>query len=328
MSPPSLLTSTPLRSHELHILPFVDGAPDALQRIARTPRVTDLETIPIESFVRTPDGSAVASVRKGGGGEIYSRDGSGRFLVSGVWEGQGQVVLFDKGMWAYFKCLLHIVFNQEYAFSGQGLALHAAGTLTIYLYTLGASKPTNAVSMIYSPSSTPRFLALPSSSSITSILALTPNSISMFHFDRNASPPTLHLQSSSALPLPEIPSLILPVDPMAWAHKPRRSRTLSVSSPAVSPARNDDNSSLAKHDALVSISDQGHLSFWVPDATSQGTKPEWVCTGSIATNRKGIRLARCSSAKKTALGIFLIFCYLGALTNAFLSTSSLIGRRC
>jgi rabconnectin-3a len=96
---PTLLTSPPLRSHELHLLPFVDGAPDALLRVARGARPVDLEHVRLQSFVRTPDGSAIASIRHDGGGEIYVRDKSGRIRATGSWDGVGveQIVLFDRG---------------------------------------------------------------------------------------------------------------------------------------------------------------------------------------------------------------------------------------
>ena len=61
-----------------------------------------------------------------------------------------------------------------------------------------------------------------------------------------------------------------------------------------------------QHDVLVSISNEGELAFWVPEpespCTQESERGKWRCTGSVHTSRKEIRMARCSSAKKTVLG--------------------------
>jgi hypothetical protein len=87
--------------------------------------------------------------------------------------------------------------------------------------------------------------------------------------------PSLELQSHTCLPLDSPPRLILPVDPMAW--------------------RGARSSSVVKEDLLV-ISQDGELSFWARDGAGG-----WLRTGRVATGRRDIRLARCSSAKKTVL---------------------------
>ncbi|KAF7306783.1 WD repeat protein [Mycena indigotica] len=81
--------------------------------------------------------------------------------------------------------------------------------------------------------------------------------------------PQLVLYSHTQLPIPT-PKMILPVDPMAWER-------------------------WTVHDVLLSLSEDGELAFWVPDAK------EWRRTGSVRTHKTGIIKARCSSAKKTAL---------------------------
>ncbi|KAF9514679.1 hypothetical protein BS47DRAFT_1392270 [Hydnum rufescens UP504] len=276
---PTLLTSPPLRSHELHLLPFVDGAPDALLRVARGARPVDLEHVRLQSFVRTPDGGAIASIRHDGGGEIYVRDKSGRIRATGSWDGVGvgQIVLFDRG---------------------RSLAVYAGGTLRVHLFTPGTVKPSLTMCIVHTPPSIPHLLATPLSSSMTSIISITTVSISTFTLERGPLGPTLELHSVSALPLPSPPSLILPVEPMAWAHQPLQHPPDLISSPIASPSKHRYNSSNTTQDTLVSVSDQGHLSFWIPEASStQG----WMCTGSIHTGQNGIRLARCSSAKKTAI---------------------------
>jgi hypothetical protein len=76
-----------------------------------------------------------------------------------------------------------------------------------------------------------------------------------------------------------------------------------------------------EHDVLLSVSECGELAFWVPEAyCSSGVKNivngsddgngtgrnGWRCTGRVRTERKGFNRARCSSAKKTALGVSLL----------------------
>lgn len=76
-----------------------------------------------------------------------------------------------------------------------------------------------------------------------------------------------------------------------------------------------------EHDVLLSVSECGELAFWIPQAyvNSNGVEgtngrangktghnlggSDWRCTGRVRTERKGFNRARCSSAKKTALGI-------------------------
>ncbi|KAF9229125.1 hypothetical protein BS17DRAFT_4921 [Gyrodon lividus] len=108
------------------------------------------------------------------------------------------------------------------------------------------------------------------------IVALTEDKF-LFHIHISASSnPTLVLCSYDSLPLAQTPKLIIPVDPMAW------SRTAT----------------LEGHDTLLSISEDGELCFWT---LGHGSTPGWRCTGRVRTGRKGFRMARCSSAKKSVL---------------------------
>jgi hypothetical protein len=55
---------------------------------------------------------------------------------------------------------------------------------------------------------------------------------------------------------------------------------------------------------LVCASREGELSFWVPPgAVGEKERREWTMTDVVHTERREIRLARCSSAKKTVLGM-------------------------
>jgi ubiquitin len=59
---------------------------------------------------------------------------------------------------------------------------------------------------------------------------------------------------------------------------------------------------LEEHDTLLSISDDGELSFWIAE---EGTSSGWRCTGKVKTGRKNFSLASCSSAKKSVLVVRL-----------------------
>lgn len=87
----------------------------------------------------------------------------------------------------------------------------------------------------------------------------------------------LYVHSSSYLPLSDAPQKIFPVDPMSWS---------------------SSREALGEHDVLLSLSSTGELQFWVPEVN---TLESWRCTAKVRTGRLGIRKARCSSAKKTAL---------------------------
>ena len=96
--------------------------------------------------------------------------------------------------------------------------------------------------------------------------------------------------------------MILPVDPMAWVGQ------IGLGTRGASQ----------EHDVLLSVSDDGELAFWVPgdDSSVQVKAPNghsattlngagssaWTCTGKVRTGRKGLTIARCSSAKKSVLG--------------------------
>lgn len=92
--------------------------------------------------------------------------------------------------------------------------------------------------------------------------------------------PSLTLISQTALPLSSPSVFILPVDPMGG---------VSSLGPAV-----------MERDVLLSVDSDGELKFWIPEEKRIG----WRCTGRVRTGRKNLRMARCSSAKKTVLSAF------------------------
>lgn len=79
------------------------------------------------------------------------------------------------------------------------------------------------------------------------------------------------------LTIGDAPRFILPVDPMGWSFTADESQR--------------------DHDSLLSISQAGVLAFWT--VTADG---EWRATGQVHTQKTSIKLAKCSTAKKSALG--------------------------
>ena len=162
-------------------------------------------------------------------------------------------------------------------FTGRSLATFSTATSTLTLHT------------------TPElFLTLPSISSLFSlpardaapyecIYAITTGSTpSICHVHAaSGAAPSLSLISETVLPLSSPAAFILPVDPMGWisSHGPTGT----------------------ERDVLLSVGRDGDLMFWVPE----GKKISWRCTGRVRTGRTNIRMARCSSAKKTVLSGFL-----------------------
>ena len=131
---------------------------------------------------------------------------------------------------------------------------------------------------------------------------------------RHATQPGLELASITKLPLgdQEYSNLkfIIPVDPMGWTD-------------LYNPGTRSETQ--AQLDALLSVSNDGELAFWAAEVQSSPsssrsdspakvkeevnltTKPNqsfWKCTGTVRTGRKDIRIAACSSAKKSVLGIY------------------------
>lgn len=124
--------------------------------------------------------------------------------------------------------------------------------------------------------------SLPPSKGFTMLIGITPNNSIVRIEVSNQATPMLKFLSETTVPTVKPPALIIPVDPMAWSYS--------------KGARREQ-----RHDVILTISETGELAFWAFDDDDQHKK--WVCTGQVKTGRTGYRLARCSSAKKTALGV-------------------------
>lgn len=153
--------------------------------------------------------------------------------------------------------------------------------------------------------------------SIVQILANIPETAptsTPAHPSSPATKPGLELISIAKLPLGDQESsnlkFIIPVDPMGWTD-------------LYNPGTRGSNQT--QLDALLSVSEDGELVFWAAEdqyspSSSRSDSPTkakeevdpvqkpnqffWKRTGTVRTCRKGIRIAACSSAKKSVLGIY------------------------
>ncbi|KAE9408257.1 WD repeat-containing protein [Gymnopus androsaceus JB14] len=264
----TLVSTSPLCSYELDLAEFFDAQPTGLRSTGRFSDRFAAEEAEIVGFVRTPEGKGVGVVRKGGGGQTWRLGRPGPNLSrSASWTAADQVVVLDQGR-----------LFATYRSSESSLTLHTS--------------PPTSIAVPYLNS----VFTTPSSDSHDSILGITADlAIAHVHLtveapnigDSTRSSVTLSLHSHSHLPTDGQPILIQPVDPMAWGMK----------------------NQWVEHDALLSISEAGELAFWAPEerdvvANVSGASMSssgWRCTGRVKTGRRGIRKARCSSAKKTAL---------------------------
>lgn len=199
-------------------------------------------------------------------------------------EGRGLAVLRDGNV------------GQTFRLKGRGSAIlkqaawHAADHAVVLAYGKMYATYTCAEQMLTLHSQPPVHLSLPPVTSVfvipssahqSSIVAIASDH-SVFHIHISYSPqPSLVMHSHTSLPLASPPMIILPVDPMAWS-LPYMATGQSI------------------HDVLLSISETGELAFWSFDEREE-SDTGWRCTGTVRTGRKNIRMARCSSAKKSAL---------------------------
>ncbi|KAI0673553.1 WD repeat-containing protein [Trametes maxima] len=262
----TLVTSPPLKSYELAILAFFDARADGLKLTASGAEHADADAqedsrAEIVQFMRTPNGEGVGALRSDGSGEAWNFD----------WARTGG--LLRKGRWKIgsetSRVELFVVMN-----GGFLLTLHTSPLATLQvpsLVSLFALSP-------HSHSDPHRtIIGITASRTIAVILATI-----------SGPSPSLALLSESSLPLPRSPKMILPVDPMAWVGQ-YGSGTRGIAQ---------------AHDVLLSVSEEGELAFWIPEEKTRGRdgqKIGWKCTGQVRTGRKGLSMARCSSAKKSVL---------------------------
>ncbi|RDX52017.1 hypothetical protein OH76DRAFT_1400924 [Lentinus brumalis] len=284
----TLLTSPPLTSYELAILPFFDADPGSLTHVASGSVHTHVDApggedprAEIVRYVRTPNGEGVGAIRADGCGEVWTFDWAktGRLVRTGKWtaEDAGHVdnfVVIDAGR-----------FFATYSSATGLLTLHSTPIATL---------PVPSLSLLF-------VLSAPHSVPVRTLVGVTSAHTVLLISATLFPTPSLALLSEQELPLSSPPKMILPVDPMAW----------------VGQLGSGTRGTSLEHDVLLSVSDDGELAFWVPgDDSGERTKAVdghsanvlngagtsgWACTGKVRTGRKGVRIAGCSSAKKSVL---------------------------
>ena len=267
----ALVSTAPLSVHMLEPLNFFDSHSDGLTLLGRVyDYMTDGESR-IKQFVRTPDGTGLAVVRETGGDAWIVRDHGTSLQRTGKWTTADNVVVLNGGK--LYLARSHC--RYLYTFSGRSLATFSNATCLLTLHT------TPELTLSLPPISS--LFSLPSKDiapyeciyAISADLAPT-----IFHIHAvSGELPSLSVVSQTALPLPSPVAFILPVDPMGWISSRDTAGT--------------------ERDVLLSVGRDGELMFWVPDGNGTG----WHRTGRVRTGRTSIRMARCSSAKKTVLSV-------------------------
>ena len=267
----ALVSTAPLSVHMLEPLTFFDSRSDGLTLLGRVQDyITDGESR-IKQFVRTPDGTGLAVVREQGGDAWIVRDHGTSLQRAGRWTTPDNVVVLNGGK-------LYIVWGDNrnlHTFSGRSFATFSNSTCLLTLHT--TPELTLSLPPISSLFSLPSRNAAPYECIYAITADLTPT-ICHIHAVSGALP-SLSMVTQTALPLPSPVAFILPVDPMGW-----------ISS--------CDTAGMER-DVLLSVGGDGEVMFWVPDGNGTG----WRRTGRVRTGRASIRMARCSSAKKTVLSV-------------------------
>ncbi|CAE6416915.1 unnamed protein product [Rhizoctonia solani] len=251
--------------------------------IITTPRLQSYVVSPLSFFDAQAGGVWQSSVEQAGRGSLgpikrFVRTGSG--LAFGVcYEAGGGEVWRrhpDKGIVRMGRWSLgytSVVFDE-----GRAVASYNKSTRKLAVYYL----PSDSISSV-DISDIDSLIVLKDSGTRASILAVTPlRSIIRLHctLPSDHSPMRLNILGPTPFPTPtskDNPALILPVDPMGWSFTP--------------------DTVQGAHDSLLSISHSGVLAFWT--LTEDGG---WRATGRVHTERTSIKLAKCSTAKKSALG--------------------------
>ena len=208
--------------------------------------------------------------------------------------------------------------------AGHNFATYTSSSNTLVLHT------TPPASLFVPPLALLFALSAPHARRVRTLVGVTTSQTILFISAALSGPtPSLTLLSETPLPVTSPPKMILPVDPMAW----------------VGQLGSEEHGGSEEHDVLLSVSEDGELAFWVPDdalttlidavnedtprpANGHAKHPAtWKCTGKVRTGRKGLTMARCSSAKKSVLGLFDDYMHtVCGSNNAFSCADSRRGR--
>ncbi|KAI0721213.1 RAVE protein 1 C terminal-domain-containing protein [Cerioporus squamosus] len=269
----TLLTSPPLASYELAILPFFDAGAGSLTHVASGSVHTHIDApggedprAEIVRYVRTPNGEGVGAIRADGCGEVWTLDWAktGRLIRTGKWTTE------DAGHVDHF-----VVID-----AGRYFATYSSTTGLLTLHTTPiATLPIPSLSLLF-------VLSAPHSDPVRTLVGVTSTQTVLLISATLFPTPSLALLSEQGLPLSSPPKMILPVDPMAW----------------VGQLGSGTRGTSQEHDVLLSVSDDGELAFWVPgddsgnrsktlnghsaDVLDGATGSTWTCTGKVRTGRR------------------------------------------
>lgn len=254
--------------------------------ILTIPQLQSYSVSPLSFFDAQANGARKASLRQPGRGSLeridyFVRTASG--LAVGicyergggeVWRRHPSKGIIRMGRWPSGN--VSVVFNE-----GRAVASYDKKDQTLTVYYL-PTKITNTLNI----SDVDSLIVLKDSPTRATILAVTTNrSIIQLYCAFPSTGSTMKLNFLGPTPFPpstsgDAPRFILPVDPMGWSFTPDESQQ--------------------DHDSLLSISPAGVLAFWTVAADG-----EWRATGKVHTQKTSIKLAKCSSAKKSALVVGL-----------------------
>lgn len=279
--------------HVLDPLNFFDSCSDGLTLRGHVLDYVPDEDSHIKQFVRTPDGTGLAVVRETAGEAWIVRDLGTVLQRAGRWTEADHVVVLNGGKFTSRE----VICPNSHASPGHSFATFSTSTCILTLHTTPeVTLPLPSISSLFS---LPPRNATPYEC-IYAITAGPAPSICHVHAVSGETP-SLTPISQTTLPLPSPAKFTLPVDPMGW-----------ISSRA---------SAGTERDVLLSVGSDGELMFWVPEEKRSG----WRCTGKVRTGRKNIRMARCSSAKKTVLSV--LFCHMNPQERLILLYSRALRRR-
>ncbi|KDQ63425.1 hypothetical protein JAAARDRAFT_169243 [Jaapia argillacea MUCL 33604] len=273
----TLLQSAPgtLPSPPRHLY-FLKNADKETITLVTSPPLATYDLEPLSFFDARSDGLKLVAQ----GSEKFASDDSriSRFVRTP--EGKGVAVLREDGgqTWMVKERGSKLISVDKWTGVDDVVVLERGNSFATY------SASDNSLTLHSDPPATitlPPIISLFTIPSIdhTAIVATTAE-FSVIHIQVSYLPtPSLDMHSHSSLPLPSPPRLVLPVDPMAWSEP-------------------SNSNGISERDIILSVSDQGELAFWGFD---KGSSLGWRCTGKVKTGRTGIRMARCSSAKKSVL---------------------------
>ncbi|KAH8099423.1 WD repeat-containing protein [Cristinia sonorae] len=264
----TLVTSPPLTSYTLTPTLFFDSQEHGLRLSAYRDEVPypneerlGVEQRQILSFVRTSDGEGLSALRMAGAAESWKVGPGGRELRG-------------KLRWNLGDHVDHVVVLDH----GQFIATYSSSTRLLSLHSQTVVLP---ISIDIPPLMSLFSAATTSTSRTVQLVGVTAeHTVALVDVMLPKHPedtPTLVVSSVSSFPTTSPLAAVLPVDPMTWGKA----------------------NANVDHDLLLTVSEYGDLSFWVPGNGDE--EVSWRCTGIVKTGRTTFSMARCSSAKKTVL---------------------------